>query len=270
VIRDACKRENVNLGDELRRRDRTHTGVLLTSAFIPAMRVILPRVPLAKLEPLPDFYGKVEFRYVEFLQDLADAPASPKAEAPGALARLLRRIKAHLTMGMTQPTELFRAADPSRAGYCRKDRTLGCFNLSRMTISEAELALLFNAYSVDGFPERVDYQELCRALGRIPMDRETAAWEIDPQGEREKHVAQCHAALHAIRERLNAKRTTIWPYFNGCRAERISQREFREKLALMNLEIPYNHIPLFLKEYGNRDGIAWKDFCADLERTVFV
>jgi hypothetical protein len=271
VIRDACKRENVNLGDELRRRDHNHTGVLLTSAFVPAMRVILPHVPLAKLMTLTEFYGELEFRYVEFLRDLENIPSTAGgADASGALIALLRRIKAHLTQSLTDPAQLFRAADPSRAGYCRKDRTPGCFNLSRMTISDGELALLFNAYPVDGYPERFNYRELCRVLGTMRMDRVTAAWEIDPRGEAEKHAAHCHAALHAIRERLNARRTTIWPYFEDCKRERISEKEFWEKIRMMNLQIPYWHFDVFFREYGDSEGINWKNFCADLERTVFV
>jgi hypothetical protein len=279
IVRDACKRENVNLGDEFRRRDRNHAGILLTSTFLPAMRVVLPRVPSTKLEPLTEFYGQKEFRYIEFLRDLADASSAPSAtsapvreapEAAGALTLLLKRIKAHLTASMTDPADLFRAVDPGRAGYCRKDRTLGCLNLSRMKISESDLAVLFNAYPVDGYPERFNYRELCNALKTVRMDRETAAWEINPELETEKHEVECHMALHAIREKLNAKRTSIWSYFKNCREDRISEREFRQKIGFLNLEIPEGHVNTFVKRYGNREGIAWKSFCADVERRVFV
>jgi hypothetical protein len=139
-----------------------------------------------------------------------------------------------------------------------------------MQITEDEFQLLFSAFSIEGYPERFDYRRLCRALDAIQLDRAAAALEVDAEHIKDKSDRQVYSSLHTIREKLNGKRMTPWPYFKTCKDDKISESEFRERVSEFNIHILESDMQGILDRYGDADGISWRDFCADIERNVFV
>jgi hypothetical protein len=234
------------------------------------VKTVLPRIAGSRLQPLVDFYGQPEFRYKVLCDDIEAIPDSQPRKQPSVeLAGILRRMKANLIANMAKAPDLFHAADPGQLGYCRKEKVQGCFNLSRMRITEEEFETLCAEFAVDGYPERFDYRKFCRALDPISMDRTTAKWEVSPEFERSKHDTKCYDGLHAIREKLNLKRMTPWPYFKSCTREKIRESEFRAKVATLNVGVAEEEVQAFIRQYGDHEGIAWRSFCTDIERTVF-
>jgi hypothetical protein len=248
--------------------DRVKAGVLPISALLPTLRTLLPRVPPATLEALRGFYGPAEFRYADFCRDVAEAEAEPgAAPRPAALDAALRRLKAFLVDGMFRPLELFHAVDPAGAGHCRRERVQGCLNMSRGRFTDDEVDAILGAFPVDGYPERFAYRDLCRALDAIPMDQAAATPVVDPLFT-QKRLDLAENALHAIREKLNLKRMSPWVFFAGLR-DRISERDFRDRLWKMGIDLRNEEVEVIAERFAGRDGIAWKPFCTAVEQRVF-
>jgi hypothetical protein len=50
----------------------------------------------------------------------------------------------------------------------------------------------------------------------------------------------------------------------------IPEAEFGERIERLNLDVPDDPVQAFLRKYDDKERVAWRRFCIDVERTVFL
>ena len=270
---DNIRRSQINLYDELRFADKTKSGFLVPYQVNSILLRFFPKLTRVSLDTLMQEYGKSQFKYREFCNDIERAskmePTKSKkiqevAEDPDYIA-FIRRLKAFSVKRLIQPLEIFTTRDTARIGFVLVAQANNCFSEVGFHVTPHEMDILIRKFRDPKFPERFLYIPLVKDVEKEKMTGEEAKWILTP----ELAVNQIHdnasKAVCGIHAKMVARKKYMQNFFNDAPKGPISVYNFTQRMNKTGIIIEPVDFQIILKYYKDDNGVNWEKFVEDVD-----
>jgi Ca2+-binding EF-hand superfamily protein len=283
----ASKRCGAKIRDDMIRADIRKCGLLSSRAFKDVLESLPVRIGTPEITVALRTYfkpGTEMILYTDFCDDLEqygpDAPRPKPVDLPPIddidpeeaerSAKALRMIKAAFRSRRVTPEELFVYHDSTRAGTIAISSFRNVIKPVLPFLTDDLVQQLQNDFRDKRQPEKFNYRRLCGALADVNPDPE----DLDEVAEIQREITGENDGVqfisNMIREKITARRKSIYDLFLDVRRDSIPVEEFRDRIAGSGIILSENDIQKIVRQYGrqkNRE-IHWESFCIDVNESA--
>jgi Ca2+-binding EF-hand superfamily protein len=281
-VLQASVRSDVNVRNELVRADLRKRGILSFREFRVAIESLPLKFGTSEVGSAVKSYfspGTENIVYSDFCDDLEefgrDKPQQEAVEEEqppdvnslnGQSLRALRMLKAAVRCRRLVLEELFVHHDSTRSGTIPLDNVKSVLKPIAPFIGEELSRQIETDFRDKRQPEKFNYRRLCGALAEVRPSQEELIDVAEVQRELAGENEGVPGLANIIREKITARRKSIYDLFVGVKQELIPVEEFRSRIADSGIILSEAEFQKVIRQYGRRRNteIYWMSFCLDV------
>lgn len=299
-INASAKKTHTDLYGEFMRFDSFKKGLISRRKFRDVIEALPIKADLAKIAELADYYSDPAHDavdYGQFTRDLEQYPEPPPRETlplsrsaltrgdgfvddddtkrlslstwtvPPDILPTLRHLRAAANCRRLDLENLFIATDHSRTGYVDCDYVRAILQPLDRLLTEKHYKEIIEVFRDKRMPEKFNYKRLCAAFYNVKPTQDDID-EVTALATEFKEHSVALVLSNEIRSRLEARHSSIRPFFRHIVTDLIRDSEFLRILSSLPILLKEREKTMILRQYVDNSGnVEWKRFIRDVEES---